>query len=262
MTQDAISADSVEEGGRDPRTVVLAGVLAAVVLGAGAYFFVNGGADEEVSAAPTITRTIAANDRDPFPAADPAADPAAAPATDPATDPAVMPAVMPAPATVAGGPNPFAVLYTAPVEEGSGSGSSGSGSSGSDGSGSGSGSSSSGSGSGSSGSGSSGSGSGSSIGSDSEGIILPTAPAEEATEPYVLELVSITPAGGDAARTTSWVVDGTPVASIFVGQRFGSYGELVVLALGTHADGGETVLLQVGDAAPRRIAVGEKGSVL
>ncbi len=236
MTQNAISAEQAEEGGRDPKTVILAGVLAAAVLGAGAFFFLAGSSDESVAdaAAPTITRTVAKTKPSPLPA----------------------PAEMPAPATVVGGKNPFKVLYTAPVEKApattsgaqAGSGTAGSGSSGS----------------GSSGSGSSGSGSTVSIGSktDPAGVVLPSPPeAAKPDEPYVLELVSIAPVGGDTVRTTSWVVDGKPVASIFVGQRFGKHGELVVLALGTD-DKGETVLLQVGDAAPRSIHAGEKGPVL
>lgn len=233
MTQDAISAEPVEEGGRETKTVVLAGLLAAAVLGAGAYVFLGGSSadeDEFFEAAPTITRTVADTEPDPLP----------------------PPAEIPAPATVVGGQNPFSVLYTAPVESASGSDS-----------GSGSGSSNSGSGSSDSGSGGSDSDGAATIGSTSgsEGITLPVAPAVVATEPYVLELVSITPADGETVRTTSWIVDGTPVSSIFVGQRFGTFGELVVLALGTD-DKGETVLLQVGDAAPRVIHIGEQGSVL
>ncbi len=242
MTQNAISAEQAEEGGRDPKTVILAGVLAAAVLGAGAFFFLGGSSDGSVAdaAAPTITRTVAKTKPSPLPA----------------------PAAMPAPATVVGGKNPFKVLYTAPVAKAT-TGSQGNGSSSGSGSSSGPSGSSTPSGS-SSGTGSSGTGGGPAIGSTSGStpIILPTAPpAQVVNEAYVLELVSIAPAGGDTVRTTSWVVDGTPVASVFVGQRFGKHGELVVLALGTDGKG-ETVLLQVGDAAPRLIHVGEKGPVL
>lgn len=255
MTQDLITAESVEEDGRDTKTVVLAAVLVAVVLGAGAFFFLGGSSTEDEltnAAAPSVTRTVSQTGRAPL------------------APPAATPTVMPAPATVVGGQNPFKVLYTAPVQS-SGSGttstspgatSSGTTSSGTTSSGATS--------SGTTGSGSTGSSSGSTssggstIGSQpgTGGVTLPAPPAAPVpTEPYVLELVSITPVSPDTLRTTSWVVDSTPVNTIFVGQRFGVHGELVVLALGTD-DQGETVLLQVGDAAPRSIHVGEKGSVL
>ncbi len=64
----------------------------------------------------------------------------------------------------------------------------------------------------------------------------------------------------DDPRIVTWKVDGV-ATSVFVNQRFGRYGELVVLAVRAQ-DGADHVLLQVGDAAPLDLVAGDQRDVL
>lgn len=80
-----------------------------------------------------------------------------------------------------------------------------------------------------------------------------------ATEPYSLTLLSIT---GSDAKLYGFNVDGTK-KTVVAAQRFGTYGELVVLAYIKNTKGVITgALLQVGDDDPVTVDLGEKISVL
>lgn len=86
------------------------------------------------------------------------------------------------------------------------------------------------------------------------------APAEQqAPAEYPITLKSVEPTG-PSGITYTWVIDEKEI-SVFQAQRFGKYGELVVLALESAEDGPRAVL-QVGDATPIRVKVGETVNVL
>lgn len=249
------------------------GLLSALVLAAG-YLFLAGGAEPAVEAVPLGTSPSASSEP-----ASPAA-PSAAPV-------AVAPVSLPALTDIPQGRNPFKAGYLAPAASG-GSGSGGSGSDGSDtadtgtesgsssdtGSGSGADSSSdtgsgsgssSGSGSGSGSDSSSGSGSGSGTGSTSRAPEPTTSaiPLVPAGERYALELLEIGQPDPEI-RPVTWRVDGVQT-DVIPYQRFGKYGELVVLAFSSASGKGGTalqVVLQVGDASPVVVAVGETVDVL
>jgi hypothetical protein len=86
------------------------------------------------------------------------------------------------------------------------------------------------------------------------------APAPVTTR-YPLKLVSISQTN-DEARFTTWSVDGQKT-TVLPAQRFGKYGELVVLAFSKNAQGTvDTAILQVGDDSPMEVAVGQTNSVL
>lgn len=94
-------------------------------------------------------------------------------------------------------------------------------------------------------------------------IQAPTAPAAEPQpSEYPLTLVSV----GDPqpeVRVVTWKFEGKTL-EVLPGQRFGKYGELVVLAYATNEDGSqiEGVILQVGDASPFTVKLGETVKVL
>jgi hypothetical protein len=91
-------------------------------------------------------------------------------------------------------------------------------------------------------------------------IVVQQAPAEQqAAAEYPITLKSVEPTG-PSGITYTWTIDGKDI-SVFQAQRFGKYGELVVLALESAEDGPKAVL-QVGDATPIRVKVGETVNVL
>ena len=85
-------------------------------------------------------------------------------------------------------------------------------------------------------------------------------PAAPTTTRYALKLVSI--GTSPEARSTTWTVDGTRT-TVLPAQKFGKYGELVVLAFSKNAQGAvDKAILQVGDDSPMEVAVGQTNSVL
>jgi hypothetical protein len=78
---------------------------------------------------------------------------------------------------------------------------------------------------------------------------------------YTLKLVSISKPSPEV-RFTTWSVGGTKKV-VIPAQRFGKYGELVVLAFSKNAAGVvDKAIIQVGDDSPMDVAVGESVSVL
>ncbi|MCA1712962.1 MAG: hypothetical protein LC789_15515 [Actinobacteria bacterium] len=88
-----------------------------------------------------------------------------------------------------------------------------------------------------------------------------TAPLAPVTKRYTLKLVSISKPNPEV-RFTTWTVDGEK-KTVLPAQRFGKYGELVVLAFSKNAQGEvDKAVLQVGDDSPIEVKVGESNSVL
>ena len=89
-----------------------------------------------------------------------------------------------------------------------------------------------------------------------------TAPAEQAPAQYKLTLKAISEPQPEA-RTVTWEYEGKE-AKVLPGQRFGKYGELVVLAFTANEDGTQVTgaILQVGDAAPFDAKLGQTYDVL
>ncbi len=93
------------------------------------------------------------------------------------------------------------------------------------------------------------------------GTAASTAPVAPVTSRYALKLVSIS-APSPEVRTTTWLVDGKK-ATVLPAQRFGKYGELVVLAYSQNDKGVvDKAILQVGDDTPIDVAVGETNTVM
>lgn len=93
----------------------------------------------------------------------------------------------------------------------------------------------------------------------------PTSTGTGATTPttlrYTLKLVSISKPSPEV-RFTTWNVGGTK-STVIPAQRFGKYGEIVVLAFGKNAAGEvDKAIIQVGDDSPMDVAIGESVSVL
>lgn len=222
--------DAAEEAGRDRRVLFLGGGLAAVALATVAFLLLGGGEEPAESGAPV---------------ASPSGPAAAAPAAP--LEPLLDVAAAPAESAVELGRNPFRALYTVPVAAPAAAavpaalpalatgGSAGSGSA-------------------------SGSGSGSASGSVSGPT--PTAPPSETPAAYPVTLGAISEPNGDVIQST-WSYDEQDF-QVVPGQRFGRYGELVVLAFLKPAEGEPVtgVLLQVGDAAPITMTIGETREVL
>ncbi len=83
-----------------------------------------------------------------------------------------------------------------------------------------------------------------------------------ANAPYSLKLTALAVGNGDQASTFSFLVSGAS-KTVLPAQRFGKYGELVVLAYTKNSAGKVTgAIVQVGDDQPGRIALGETISVL
>jgi hypothetical protein len=92
----------------------------------------------------------------------------------------------------------------------------------------------------------------------------PPAPAPAPEQPpatYPLTLVAVSEPQPEA-RFVTWTFEGTEI-KVLPGQRFGKYGELVVLAFIQNAEGAvDGVILQVGDASPFDAKVGQTYDVL
>ncbi|MEO6205981.1 MAG: hypothetical protein ABIO67_11460 [Mycobacteriales bacterium] len=85
--------------------------------------------------------------------------------------------------------------------------------------------------------------------------------AAPTTKRYTLTLNAISKPSPEV-RTTTWTVDGNKV-TVLPAQRFGKYGELVVLAYTQDAKGVVNgAVLQVGDDTPVDVKIGESNSVL
>lgn len=208
---------------------LLAGGLAAVLLAGGAYLYLGSGSDDvdEAFVVPHTTRAVAAT-------------------------PTPVPVVtaLPGPAEHRQGRNPFTALRVAPVGATGGEGSVGTGSTGSSGA-----------------SGGSVAGSPAAVPPAGAATAVPAASPPATPTPtgstgtYALMLVSVGEPSPDVRRAV-WQVDGVTTETI-PGQRFGKHGELTVLA--TSVDENALLLglvLQVGDAAPQSIAIGETIEVL
>lgn len=214
------------------RRKVVAGALAgALVLGAGGYLLLGRGG----SPADPVAVGVVPN----------AAPAAAAPAASTAAKPVVQ---MPAASTEHLGRNPFKALYVAPVSDTTG----GTGT----------------------GAGAAGGGSGTTTGTTGTGTSTGTGPAGGATgtgtptdapsaapTAYPLKLVAVSKPSPQA-RFFTLNVDGKD-ATVIAAQRFGKYGELVVLAYTFDKAGAATgAIVQVGDDNPIDLSIGEKVSVL
>jgi hypothetical protein len=95
------------------------------------------------------------------------------------------------------------------------------------------------------------------------GATTPTTPSGTTTGStrYTLKLVSISKPSPEV-RFTTWKV-GTDSKTVIPAQRFGKYGEIVVLAFSKNASGVvDKAIIQVGDDSPIDVAVGESVSVL
>jgi hypothetical protein len=86
-----------------------------------------------------------------------------------------------------------------------------------------------------------------------------TGTSDAATTPYTLTLARVT---GSESKVYAFKVDGL-AKSVLAGQRFGKYGELVVLTVAKSSKGAPVgALIQVGDDDPVTIRFGEKLTVL
>ncbi len=274
------------------RTILVAAGLAGVMaLGAGAYFLLSGSpADPVTSVAlyrPPVHRVIPPRHTAPAPAPTKAAAAAQLPTAslehlrrNPFRALYVQPVAVTSTAPTSGTGTSTGTGSTGAGSTGSGSTGTGSGGTGSTGTGStdtGTGSSTGGStGTGSTGSTSTGSTStgspstgskgkdanvpsGTSTGGSSTGTPPPATTAGTAS--YPLMLVSISRPSPEA-RYFSFTLSGVRKV-VLPGQRFGKYGELVVLAYTRTSDGTATgALVQVGDDSPIDVRIGEKVTVL
>lgn len=88
-----------------------------------------------------------------------------------------------------------------------------------------------------------------------------TSGTQVGTSRYTLKLVSISKPSPEV-RFTTWKV-GTDSKTVIPAQRFGKYGEIVVLAFAKNASGVvDKAIIQVGDDSPIDVKVGESVSVL
>lgn len=92
--------------------------------------------------------------------------------------------------------------------------------------------------------------------------VPPQASEEPKPSEYPLKLVSISEPKPEV-RDIVWEFDDKTL-NVLPGQRFGKYGELVVLAYATNEDASEIqgAILQVGDASPFAVKLGETVKVL
>ena len=246
--QSAPETASDEEGGRDRRTLLLAGVLAAAVLGAGAWFFLGNGDDAGADGGVVASASRSGSTGSTTPATTPT--------------PAPTPTTLPPESKVAPGRNPFMSLPVAaaggggapvagtpvvapaaptpetpptsppsspPTSPGTATGTSG--------------------------------------GAAAVPVTPTTAPAPTAApaEPtpalYKLRLKGSEVRGGSVTKV-EWVID-SKAFTVFPGQRFGKYGELVVLASRERPGApGADIVIQVGDAKPLAVRQGQTVEVL
>lgn len=211
MTQMSPFEVAPAAGPEGTRTSVLVagGLVAALALGAGGYFFLAGGSSD-VESLPATPRKVTTA---PTPAVKKAV-----------TKPAVKKATVPLVTKVQLGRDPFRALYVVPVQAAAPTAATSTTTTGS---------------------------------TTTSGSTSPTATA--ANSPYGLKLVSVT--GTSSAKFYAFVVDGEK-QSVLAGQRFGKYGELIVLAY-VKSSTGKIVgaIIQVGDDSPIDIAIGEKITV-
>jgi hypothetical protein len=102
-----------------------------------------------------------------------------------------------------------------------------------------------------------------STGATGSGTTTPTTSgtATTPTTRYALKLLAISKPSPEV-RFTTWSVAGTN-KTVIPAQRFGKYGEIVVLAFSKNASGVvDKAIIQVGDDSPIDVAVGETVSVL
>lgn len=91
--------------------------------------------------------------------------------------------------------------------------------------------------------------------------VTPTGTAPTGTTRYTLKLVAISKPSPQV-RFTTWSVAGTK-KTVIPGQRFGKYGEVVVLAFGQSSSGAvDRAIIQVGDDSPMDVKIGESVSIL
>lgn len=91
-------------------------------------------------------------------------------------------------------------------------------------------------------------------------VVAQPAPTQAPAE-YPITFVSTSEAGG--AKTYTWRLDGAKeTVTVLQGQRFGKYGELVVLTTATSETGALEAVLQVGDSSPVRVKLDETIKVL
>ena len=211
-----LSADEVGNGNK--RALVAGGVVAALVLGAGGYFFLKGGSETE-SLAPVVHHSAAKVPTAPRKAGKPTVKKAA---------------LVPAVSTVKLGRDPFHELYTLPVKSDAPAAAA------------------------------PGTSSGTTSTTTSTGAPVAgtgTTSGGTTATPYSLTLVSVTGTGQEAKVYTFKV--GTVSKKVVAAQRFGKYGELVVLAWIENSKHVVTgALLQVGDDDPVAVRLAEKITVL
>jgi hypothetical protein len=228
MTQDTFpfaehedATPNVEEGDSNRKAVFVAGgVVAALVLGVGGWFFLGGSGSGSVDSAFVATHT---------------ARPALVAPKKVVAKPAKK---LPAAYTAPLGRDPFKALYVVPVAAPATAGVVGTTTPGTTGA-----------------TPTTGTGTTGTTGTGTTGTGTPT------TTRYTLKLVSISKPSPEV-RFTTWSVGGTKKV-VIPAQRFGKYGELVVLAFSKNAAGVvDKAIIQVGDDSPMDVAVGESVSVL
>jgi hypothetical protein len=227
-----------DEPARDKRTLLVAGGLAALVLGAGAFFFL-GGSDESLSddgPVPVAASGIAATK----------------PTSTVRTAPAAAPAVVPAESTFEAGRNPFKALYVLPVAAKEGTSTS----------------------TGSTGTSTDTTGGSTTVAPTSTTPTSPVTPVTvtpvtpvtvKPTTPAVVlhELVLQTVSEGSTTAKTlgTFLIDKKKYV-VPVGQVFGPKSELVVVAYQQDAKGVWTAVLRVGDSAPFDAVQGDELNVM
>jgi hypothetical protein len=223
-------APALDDSQRNRKAALVAGgVAVALVLGAGGWFLLGGGGDTTSNAAfvPGAVTPRAAGHA----------------ASKPATSAVKQ---LPAPYKAQLGRDPFKALYVVPAAAPAGTGTT------------------------TTGTGSTATGTTAGTGSTTPtttgtGTTTPATVGSGTTKPtttrYTLKLVSISKPSPEV-RFTTWVVGGTN-KTVIPAQKFGKYGELVVLAFGKNAAGVvDKAIIQVGDDSPIDVTVGESVSVL
>ncbi|MDX6199351.1 MAG: hypothetical protein QOJ79_2502 [Actinomycetota bacterium] len=97
--------------------------------------------------------------------------------------------------------------------------------------------------------------------SGTSGTSLSGTSANTTSTRYTIKLLSISKPSPET-RFTTWSVGGTKT-TVIPAQRFGKYGELVVLAFSKNASGVvDSAIIQVGDDSPVDVKIGDSISVL
>jgi hypothetical protein len=216
---------SAEQPQNDRKKLFIGGgLVGALVLGAGGYFLLgSGGGSTDAADTSAVVKHVVKHVEKP---ATPVASVKAG------TKAATKPVTLPPTSTVALGRDPFKPLYVAPAAPGAGT----TGTTGAPGT----------------------TPTTPSTGGATGTATTGTAPA--ATTPYLLQLQSVD-SSNTQLRKYTFVVAGLNRA-VVQSQKFGKYGELVVLAVTTNGAGKVTgALVQVGDANPFSMKLGEKATV-